>query len=200
MRTIRNAMKFIQDSTSVESVLAESQQTVEKLLRIVAKSIQSVHEYLDATKLGNGSELSVFGAVLICPVGRVRKTDSTGGMLREYKRQVHELCSELYGVAIVNMKGKLTSMGSKSMAFHRIFAEIHGTLTVILEASYVVIPPPPTDIFTGREDYLAQMEQVFDFTKTSMELKKQRKFVLYGIGGMGKTQIALKFRERHCDK
>ena len=50
-------MKFIQDSTSVESVLAESQQTVEKLLRIVAKSIQSVHEYLDATKLGNQSEL-----------------------------------------------------------------------------------------------------------------------------------------------
>ena len=53
VRTIRNAMKFIQNSTSVESVLAESQQTVEKLLRIIAKSIQSIHQYLDATKLGN---------------------------------------------------------------------------------------------------------------------------------------------------
>ena len=80
------------------------------------------------------------------------------------------------------------------------FVEIDGTLTVVLEASYVVIPPPPTDIFTGREDYLAQMEQAFDFSKTSVESKKQRKFVVYGIGGMGKTQIALKFRERHCDK
>ena len=80
------------------------------------------------------------------------------------------------------------------------FMEIDAALTVILEASCVVFPPPPTDIFTGREDYLAQMEQAFDFSKTSMALKKQRKFVLYGIGGMGKTQIALKFRERHCDK
>ena len=77
---------------------------------------------------------------------------------------------------------------------------VHGTLTMILEVSFVVIPPPPSDMFTGREDYLAQMEQSFDFSKTSMELKRQRRFILYGIGGMGKTQIALKFRERHCEK
>ena len=64
----------------------------------------------------------------------------------------------------------------------------------------VVIPPPPTEIFTGREGYLAQMEQAFDLTKTSVELKKQRKFVLYGIGGMGKTQLALKFREQNGNK
>ena len=64
----------------------------------------------------------------------------------------------------------------------------------------VVIPPPPTEMFTGRDTYLDHMESSFDLTKTSMELKKQRRFVLYGIGGVGKTQLVLKFIERNGDK
>ena len=50
---MQNAMKFIQKSTSVELVLAESQLTVEKLLRIISECSQCIREYLDATKLGN---------------------------------------------------------------------------------------------------------------------------------------------------
>ena len=50
---MRNAMKFIQNSTSAESVLAESEKTVEKLLWIILDSSQRIGEYMDATKLGN---------------------------------------------------------------------------------------------------------------------------------------------------
>ena len=50
--------------------------------------------------------------------------------------------------------------------------------------------PPPVHVFTGREDILAQMHECF-FNNS----KSQRVFILYGLGGAGKTQIALKFVE-----
>ena len=48
---MRNAMRFIQNSTTVE--LAESVKAVEKLLRIILESSQRICEYMDATKLGD---------------------------------------------------------------------------------------------------------------------------------------------------
>jgi len=51
----------------------------------------------------------------------------------------------------------------------------------------------PTPVFTGRETILSQLDKCFNSMKTSVGLKKQHKFVLYGLGGSGKTQIALKF-------
>ena len=59
VRTMRNAMRFIQNSTSAESVLAESEKTVEKLLRVILESSQRICEYMDATKLGNDGGLSL---------------------------------------------------------------------------------------------------------------------------------------------
>ena len=50
--------------------------------------------------------------------------------------------------------------------------------------------PPSAQTFTGREDILVQMRQYF-----SNDSQDQRIFVLYGLGGAGKTQIALKFVE-----
>ena len=48
--------------------------------------------------------------------------------------------------------------------------------------------------FTGRSDILAQMRECF-----SNDSHDQNMFVLYGLGGAGKTQIALKFVEM-CQK
>ena len=62
---MENAMRFIQKSTSVELVLANSQLTVEKLLGVISESSQRIREYLDGTKLGNEDELGLFETVLI---------------------------------------------------------------------------------------------------------------------------------------
>ena len=62
---MENAMRFIQKSTSVELVLANSQLTVEKLLGVISESSQCIREYLDGTKLGNEDELGLFETVLI---------------------------------------------------------------------------------------------------------------------------------------
>ena len=48
--------------------------------------------------------------------------------------------------------------------------------------------PPLAPMFTGRDDVLAQMRQYF-----FNDSRDQHIFFLYGLGGAGKTQIALKF-------
>jgi hypothetical protein len=48
--------------------------------------------------------------------------------------------------------------------------------------------PPPSRIFHGR---LAILEKMHEFFK--QDIRKQQIYVLHGLGGAGKTQIALKF-------
>ncbi|KAJ7064227.1 P-loop containing nucleoside triphosphate hydrolase protein, partial [Mycena amicta] len=49
--------------------------------------------------------------------------------------------------------------------------------------------PPPSKFFQGRKDILLQLERLFQPT----EQKEQKVVLLHGLGGAGKTQIALKF-------
>ncbi|KAJ7887710.1 FabD lysophospholipase-like protein, partial [Mycena leptocephala] len=48
--------------------------------------------------------------------------------------------------------------------------------------------PPPSQIFQGRQDILAKMDEYF-----SKDIGERHIYVLHGLGGSGKTQIALKF-------
>ena len=52
------------------------------------------------------------------------------------------------------------------------------------------ICPPPTPVFTGRQDILSQMHAYFFH-----DIGKRHVFVLYGLGGAGKSQISFKFIE-----
>ncbi|KAJ7064206.1 P-loop containing nucleoside triphosphate hydrolase protein, partial [Mycena amicta] len=49
--------------------------------------------------------------------------------------------------------------------------------------------PPPSKFFQGRKDILLQLERLFQPT----EQTEQKVVLLHGLGGAGKTQIALKF-------
>lgn len=53
--------------------------------------------------------------------------------------------------------------------------------------------PKPTPVFTGREDILEKISNFFNVAGSSMEQKERLIFVLYGLGGAGKTQIARRF-------
>ncbi|RPB24582.1 hypothetical protein L211DRAFT_837514 [Terfezia boudieri ATCC MYA-4762] len=57
--------------------------------------------------------------------------------------------------------------------------------------------PPPSPIFTGRAGALKFLEDNF-FGKEQQQ--RQRRAVLHGLGGAGKTEIALKFSEEHLDR
>ncbi|KDQ48954.1 hypothetical protein JAAARDRAFT_144167, partial [Jaapia argillacea MUCL 33604] len=54
--------------------------------------------------------------------------------------------------------------------------------------------PPASPAFTGRKDILFKLEEYFTSAALST---RQRVFVLYGLGGAGKTQIARKFIEQN---
>jgi hypothetical protein len=56
--------------------------------------------------------------------------------------------------------------------------------------------PPPTRRFIGRVDILLQLEEYFFPDQGSTAKEEQLIFVLYGLGGAGKTQIALTFIDK----
>jgi Holliday junction resolvasome RuvABC ATP-dependent DNA helicase subunit len=62
-----------------------------------------------------------------------------------------------------------------------------------------VIPlmPNPSHRFTGRTDVIAELKrQIFN---TNDLAQKRKSFLLHGMGGIGKTQICLKFIEEMSD-
>jgi len=59
--------------------------------------------------------------------------------------------------------------------------------------SHGVIPlmPNPSNRFTGRTEVIAKLKRYF--SNTDDLVRKRKFFLLYGMGGIGKTQICLKF-------
>ena len=64
-----------------------------------------------------------------------------------------------------------------------------------------VIPltPNPSNRFTGRTEVITKLKSHF-FSNTNDAVKKRKFFLLYGMGGIGKTQICLKFLEDMSDQ
>ena len=50
-------------------------------------------------------------------------------------------------------------------------------------------------LFTGRDEHLQRLRDYFSSGTGS----KRKSFLLYGLGGIGKTQICLKFIEENAD-
>jgi GTPase SAR1 family protein len=58
-----------------------------------------------------------------------------------------------------------------------------------------------SQFFEGRKDILAKMLVYFHINNhTSAGTARQLRFVLFGLGGAGKTQVALKFIEEAGDR
>jgi Cdc6-like AAA superfamily ATPase len=57
--------------------------------------------------------------------------------------------------------------------------------------------PPASQLFIGREDYLHKLAAYFCLRNKS---HPRRHFLLYGMEGVGKTQICLKFVEEQSDR
>lgn len=53
--------------------------------------------------------------------------------------------------------------------------------------------PVSSPLFTGRQDVLDRLESYFEVRGTGRHHRRQ--FLLYGLGGAGKTQLMLKFAE-----
>ena len=62
------------------------------------------------------------------------------------------------------------------------------------------IPQKPNSsaLFTGREDILEKLKH--HFAPQDQGNTQRKSFLLYGMGGIGKTQICLKFVEEMADR
>jgi len=60
--------------------------------------------------------------------------------------------------------------------------------------------PRLSTTFTGRKDILERLSKDLDPSIPSVALRNQRIFVLYGLGGTGKTQIMAKFVDEFGDQ
>ena len=58
--------------------------------------------------------------------------------------------------------------------------------------------PIPSPIFTRREAIMRTLEVFFEARQHSSS--PRREYLLFGMGGAGKTQLALKFVDEHQDR
>lgn len=66
--------------------------------------------------------------------------------------------------------------------------------------TYFHVPHNVSNIFTGQRSLSFEVEQNLLRPRNKGEVLRRRVFVLYGLGGSGKTQFCLKFIEDHRDR
>lgn len=65
---------------------------------------------------------------------------------------------------------------------------------------YFQLPQAVSSIFTGREKVSSSLTKAFWGSENATVTKQQRRFVIYGIGGSGKTQFCSKFAQDHRER
>ena len=94
--------------------------------------------------------------------------------------------------------GVIFPNGSKPMALNVLQINIHnnyGKKTML--DGVIPLVPNPSNRFTGRTEVIAKLKE--HFFNTSDSAQKRKLFLLYGMGGIGKTQVCLKFVEETSD-
>ncbi|KAJ7742903.1 P-loop containing nucleoside triphosphate hydrolase protein [Mycena metata] len=117
--------------------------------------------------------------------GRVKEFLKASNLTDEiagYQTQIQGVCSKLKLMAIVETNFKVGEM-------HAIITA--PSFAVVKAVQNINNCPLPSRIFQGRQAILDKMHQFFNTDSGNQHI-----YVLYGLGGAGKTQIALKFIEQ----
>ncbi|KAJ7711373.1 hypothetical protein B0H16DRAFT_1900659 [Mycena metata] len=107
------------------------------------------------------------------------KSSSLTNEIAGYQTQIQGVCSKLKLMAIVETNFKVDEM-------HAIVTA--PSFAIVKAVENINNCPPPSRIFQGRQAILDKMHLFFN-----TDSGEQHIYVLHGLGGAGKTQIALKF-------
>ncbi len=69
-------------------------------------------------------------------------------------------------------------------------ANIAGHIAPVSKITMISLPPFISSLFIGRQEYFLKLQKYFISREKPW---KRRSFLLYGMGGIGKSQIALRF-------
>ncbi|KAG9087627.1 hypothetical protein FS749_002797 [Ceratobasidium sp. UAMH 11750] len=127
-------------------------------------------------------------------VGQEIRDIGMGDWRRRSEAVAHTRASLLMADHDARMSELAHMLGTRSSVIST--AHVGGVISAQITSNYTITGcPPPSQLFTGRETELKQMG-----TCLADGSKERRVFVLYGLGGAGKTQLALQFAELHKDK
>ncbi|KAJ7468128.1 hypothetical protein FB451DRAFT_389303 [Mycena latifolia] len=171
-------MKIIQDQISSHGPTA-----AEKLKSVCEELESALDIILSEVKNLQGAPKGFQGRLKEMVKSR-RITDK----ISEYQNKVQTLCSNLKLVAAIDTNFQVHKI-------HATLTTITPNLSVAQATQSVNNCPLPSRIFHGRQAIRAKMHQYF-----TEDLGKQHIYVLYGLGGSGKTQIALKFIDESASK
>ncbi|KAH8593285.1 hypothetical protein B0O99DRAFT_627713 [Bisporella sp. PMI_857] len=181
-------------------------------ITFLCESLNLVHNNFENKQLIQSlGNLSIYHKVLHMFLLIAILYDNEGG-LGDLNRPFDELSREVEA-----SKSLITTMLNTSPPFERsaksdriheltiwtaindLRTSVDAALTVMkLETSnkYFEVPQALSSIFTGQSDVLASLKELFFEAPATVQDHQQRRFVLYGIGGSGKTQLCTKFA---CD-
>ncbi|KAJ7139189.1 P-loop containing nucleoside triphosphate hydrolase protein [Mycena epipterygia] len=109
------------------------------------------------------------------------KSNSTADEIRRFQTRIWELRSNFMLMATMDTNFQVQKVLNMVSPPSLVVAQVMQTINNC---------SPPSRIFHGRQTILDQMDQFF-----TQSIGKQAIFLLHGLGGAGKTQIALKFIE-----
>ncbi|KAJ7734809.1 hypothetical protein B0H16DRAFT_1695761 [Mycena metata] len=116
--------------------------------------------------------------------------------IAEYQNQIQGVYFKLKASITQTLPKTSLLIVSQLLAAVDTNSKVKDMHAIIMAPGFVVTPPnqsinncpPPSRMFQGRQAILTKMHQFF-----AVNPGKQRIYVLHGLGGAGKTQIALKF-------
>ncbi|KAJ6547806.1 hypothetical protein DFH09DRAFT_1087554 [Mycena vulgaris] len=116
----------------------------------------------------------------------VMKIRSTADKIADYQMRIQKLQSNFILMATIDT----------NLQVHKGFSTGRMPDSSATPATQTITKcPPPSRIFHGRRNILDKMHQFF-----TQDLKNQHIFLLYGLGGAGKTQISLRFIEESSSR
>ncbi|KAJ7452801.1 hypothetical protein FB451DRAFT_1100594, partial [Mycena latifolia] len=159
----------------VQEQLSAHSDTAALMFKSLCEALESVlQDVLKAVKQLQTRERGLSGRLK-----EVMKLGSTANEISGYQTKIQELRLNFMLGTTIDIHMKVDKALSTAAPPNQLSPHIPQTITKC---------PPPSRIFHGRQQILDKMHRLF-----KQDLNQQHIFLLHGLGGAGKTQIALKF-------
>lgn len=90
---------------------------------------------------------------------------------------------------------------SRIRQFRNSLQSVATAVSVTAPNKFFDIPQPVSSVYTGRNSHLQELQDILLLaSNVEQPAYKQQRFVIYGIGGSGKTQFCSKFAEQNRER
>lgn len=118
--------------------------------------------------------------------------------IRKLTLQLESLSSRVevpHNVSIRRQTIKLCVLSNYPKLFNAAQKSAEAVLSLASGNKHFDIPQTVSSIFTGREAQLEELNTTFFAPSSTVQSRNQKRFVIYGVAGSGKTQFCCKFAQ-----